>query len=428
MHILCLGLNHHTAGLALRERLAFGEEAADAALARLDGRDPGPDGIQELVILSTCNRVELYALSSAEQPETGFDSLVAFLAEARRLPAGQFRSHLYLYSGEQAVEHLLQVSAGLDSLVLGEPQILGQVVQALELARNQGAAGPVLSHLFQAAVFAGRRVRAETSIACNPASIASVAVRLAAQTLPDLENASVAVLGAGEMARQAVEALRKRGLARFLVINRSLGRALQLAADWGAEAADFTALPATLARDDILITSTSAPHTLIDRELLARQLPARAGRPLVIVDLAVPRDVDPAAADLPGVSLYDLDRLQAFLDQSLAARAGQVPGAQAILAEEKAVFLEYWNSLDLLPLIAALGRQAEAIRQAELQKTLRRLPDLSPAEQARLEALSRALVKQLLHAPIRRLRSEAGGSGQAEFTAVARALFNLDEG
>jgi glutamyl-tRNA reductase len=427
MQILCIGLNHLTASVALRERLAFGDEAIKAALARHGCGASGPQGISEMVILSTCNRVELYALSSEEQPGLALDALVAFLSETRRVPVDEFRPHLYNYTGEAAVEHLLQVAAGLDSLVLGEPQVLGQVVQAFELARGQGAAGPVLSRLFQSAIFAGRRVRAETSIACNPTSIASMAVRLASQSLPHLENAQVAVLGAGEMARLAGEALRKRGVTRFLVINRTLARASLLAADWKAQAVTFEALPEALAQADILIASTSAPHTLIDSGMLARQLPARDGRPLVIVDLAVPRDVDPQVADLPGVSLYDLDTLQAFLDQALVERATQVPGAQAILTDEKAAFLDYWSTLDMLPLIGALHRQAEAIRQTELQKTLRRLPDLSPEDQLRVEALSRALVKQLLHGPISRLRAEAGCTGQAEFTSITRALFNLDE-
>jgi glutamyl-tRNA reductase len=425
MHILCLGLNHQTAGLALRERLAFTPESTKAALARLGcGQDSEAEGfssISELIILSTCNRVELYAVSST----ANFSALEDFLSAVRSTPRSIFSPHLYRKQDEGAVEHLFRVAAGLDSLVLGEPQIMGQVVDAFELARGQDTAGPVLSRLFQAALYTGKRARTETAISHNPASISSAAIHLASQAMPALTSARVTVVGAGEMAELAVEALRKRGVERIQVVNRTLDRAAALAERWGGIALTFEDLPDALQNADILITSTGAPHTVILAPVIAFAMAARPTRPLVIIDIAVPRDVDEAAQDIPGVRLYDIDRLHEFLENSLARRAGETPQVEAIIAEEREVFMRYLQSLEVLPLIAEMSQQAERIRQGELEKTLRRMPDLSEEERLRLEALTQALVKKLLHQPITQLRAEAGRPSAAECAAATRKLFGL---
>jgi glutamyl-tRNA reductase len=425
MHILCLGLNHQTAGLTLRERLAFTPESTKAALARLGcGQDSETEGIScisELIILSTCNRVELYAVSST----ANFSALEDFLAEVRSTPRSVFSPHLYRKLDEGAVEHLFRVAAGLDSLVLGEPQIMGQVVDAFELARGQDTAGPVLSRLFQAALYTGKRARTETAISHNPASISSAAIYLASQAMPALPSAQVTIVGAGEMAELAVEALRKRGVERIQVVNRTLDRAAALAERWGGKALTFEDLPDAIRAADILITSTGAPHTVIPAPVVAAAMAVRPARPLVIIDIAVPRDVEEAAKDIPGVRLYDIDRLHEFLENSLARRAGETPQVEAIIAEECQVFMKYLQSLDVLPLIAEMSQQAERIRQAELEKTLRRMPDLSEEERLRLEALTQALVKKLLHQPITQLRAEAGRPSAAECAAATRKLFGL---
>lgn len=419
MYILCLGLNHQTAGLNLRERLAFSDEQLKSTLARLGcGNGACPQAISEMVILSTCNRVEIYAFSS----DPSFDALEDFLEEVQGVSRNEFSIHLYRLRGADAVTHLLQVAAGLDSMVLGETQILGQVTRAFELARGQNAAGPVLSRLFQTALHAGKRARAETGIGQNPASISSVAVRLAQQTVASLPAAQVLVLGAGEMAELAVEALRKRGVTRIQVVNRTLARARRLAGRWDGEAATFEKLPLALGQADIIITSTSAPHTIISPEMISK---ARSGRPLVIIDIALPRDVDPAVGELPEVCLYDLDNLQAHLEKSLARRESAVPQVEVIINEVQAEFNEYIHMLDVFPLIAELHQRAESIRQVELEKTLRRLPELTEAERQHLQAMTRALVKKILHAPITRLRASAGGPQAAEHTAAARVLFAL---
>lgn len=423
MHIQCIGLNHHTAEVCLRERLAFTEEKAKAAMARLGcGFASQPDTVSEMVILSTCNRVEVYAVSSTSD----YTGLERFISEIQAVAVDEFSSHLYHFTDESAVEHLFRVASGLDSLVLGEPQILGQVMNAFELARSQGASGAVLSKLFQAALHTGKRARTETAIGHSPASISSVAIHLAEKKVHDLKNANVCVMGAGEMAELAVEALRKRGVTSIQVVNRTLERARLLAQRWGGEAATFENLEEVLIRADILITSTGAPHTLVHTEHILPILPERVRQPLVIIDIAVPRDVDIEVGQLPGVYLFDIDMLHEHLEHSLAQRAQEVPRVESILNEEKASFMSFFQTLDVMPLIAEMRQRAESIRQAELEKTLRRMGELTPQERQRLEAMTEALVKKILHTPITRLREEAGTPKAAQYAAAARSLFGLD--
>lgn len=421
MHIHCLGLNHTTAPIALRERLDFSEEAVQAALARL-GCGEGLEHVTELAILSTCNRVEVYAVSS----EVVFDELEAFLSEARGVSVEELHPILYEHLDEAAVKHLMSVAAGLDSLVIGEPQILGQVTRALELARGQGAAGPLLNRLIQAAIHAGKRARTETDISRNPASVASLAARVCEQSHPDLRTAQVVVLGAGEMAELAVEALRKRGVQAILVINRTLERARGLASRWQAEIGTFELVPEALERADILIASTGAPHTLIHPDMVATAMQKRPERSLVLIDIAVPRDIDPEVVSVPHVKLADIDSLNEQLEVSLAERSADIPRVEAIIAEEQAEFMEFLSSLNMLPLIATLHQQAERIRKSEVERTLRRLPGLTEAERMHIEAMTLALVKKILESPTRRLRAEATSSNAVEYAALARALFELD--
>lgn len=421
VHIYCLGLNHTTAPLNLRERFAFSDGNISAALARLGCG--GVDVVDELVIVSTCNRIELYAVAGRD----AFNDLERFLCEAAGIAAQDVRPVLYRLSDAEAVGHLLDVAAGLDSMVIGEPQILGQITHALELARAQNAAGSALNRLFQAAIHAGKRARTETAIGRNPASISSLAASLAERAVPELREAKIAVLGAGEMAELAVEALRKRGASRILVVNRTLDRAHSLADRWGADVTTFENLDTALASSDIVIASTGAPHLIVSAAAVREAMANRDGRAFVLIDIAVPRDIDPEAAQVPHVRLYDIDHLNAHLEQSLTQRAAEIPRVKKILAEEQARFMDYVDSLDVLPLIADMHQQAEAIRQAELDKTLRRLPDLTDAERQRVEVLTQALVKKLLENPTRRLRAEAVSPSASEYASLARLLFGLKQ-
>ncbi|MDO8752273.1 MAG: glutamyl-tRNA reductase, partial [Anaerolineales bacterium] len=341
------------------------------------------------------------------------------------VPINKLDTHLYRHTNRETVHHLFNVAAGLDSLVIGEPQILGQVVHAFELARGIGASGPLLSRLLQSAIHAGKRARTETGISRNPASVSSLAASLSQRVVHPIADAQIVILGAGEMAELAVEAFRKRGANRILVVNRTLERAHALAQRWDAQTTTFENLDSALASADILIASTGAPHTLISQEMVKEAMTQRAARPLVLIDIAVPRDIDPETANIPHVRLYDMDNLNAQLETSLAERMVEVPRVKSILEEELTEFEDYLKSLEVLPIIADIHQQAETIRQVELDKTLRRLPDLTEAERNHIEAMTQALVKKLLHAPTHRLRAEAASPRASEYTAVARTLFNL---
>src|SRR5689334_9728934 len=422
MHILCLGLNHNSAPLVVREKLALDEDIVRIALARLAcGHIDTP--LSELIIISTCNRVEVYAISN----KIAFSEMEVFLSEISDVPVAEFHAYLYRFEGMEAAHHLFEVAAGLDSLVIGEPQILGQVTRALELARGQATAGSILGRLFQTAIHVGKRTRTETAISRNPASVSSLAASLSERVIHKISEAQIVILGAGEMAELAVEALRKRGAQKILVVNRTLERAQVLIQRWGAQAATFEYLHMALETADILITSTGAPHTLISPEMVKETMKRREGRPLVLIDIAVPRDVDPEVATIPHVKLYDIDHLNAQLENSLAERMAEVPQVRNILDEELNLFDDYLKSVDMLPLIADLRQNAEAIRQTELQKTLRRLPDLTEAERDHIEALTQAIVMTMFHEPTQRPQAEAASTRASEFAAVTRTLFNLSE-
>lgn len=419
MPILIIGLNHTTAPLDLRERLALNEDSVRALFAN---RHCGHDcPISEAAILSTCNRTEIYAVSR----NAGFGGLADFLAEATGVPVSEFETHLYRLADAAAVRHLMRVAAGLDSLVLGEPQILGQVSRAFALAHELGLTGPVLSRLFQAASHTGKRVRSETAIGRNPVSVASLAASIVGRSVTDITTAQITILGAGEMAELAVESLRKRGAQRINIINRSLERVHALAERWAAGAVPFTLLEESIGESDVLVTSTSATSILISREMIQEVMSQRPGRPLLLIDIAVPRNIDPAAASVPNVSLYDIDHLNTRVEQSLAERLAEAPQAERIVIEEECKFLEFLTILDMMPLIADLHQQAETIRETELAKTLRHLPDLTDTERQHLEALTRALVNKLLAEPTKRLRQEATSSNSQQYAEITRSLFGL---
>lgn len=421
--IHCLGANHQTANVALRERLAFSPHRLQVALARLGcGSDPAWCEIQELAILSTCNRVELYAIASRPI----FDILEDFLCETQNLPAKEFSPSLYKLLDQDAVQHLFRVASGLDSLVIGEPQILGQVTEAYLSAKRQGTTGKILSRMFQTAIHAGKRARTETTINQNPSSIASIAVNLISETVTDLPAAKVLVLGAGEMAELAVEALRKRGARQILVVNRTLQKAQELARRWDGQAAALEMLLDHLPDMDIVITSTGAPHTVIQRSMVEKAASQRPQRPMVFMDIAVPRDVDEEVRGIAGVRLYDMDTLSANLEVSLAHRQSQVPKVEAILAEEQVAFEAFLASLDVVPIIVEMREQADMIRRDEMEKAIRRMPDLTPEMERQIEAMTASIVNKILHSPTTRLRGEANGPNAADYADLTRYLFGLD--
>ena len=343
------------------------------------------------------------------------------------MPIDEFLPHLYRLSDMDAVRHLYEVAAGLDSLVVGEPQILGQVTRALELARGQNTAGPLLNRLFQAAIHAGKRARTETSISRNPASVSSLAASIAERVVHPIAEAQIVILGAGEMAELAVEALRKRGAHQILVVNRTLDRAHAIADRWNARITTFENIPDALIAADILITSTGAPHLILTTEMVRAAMQVRPQRLLVLIDIAVPRDIDPEAANIPHVKLYDIDHLNEKLEDALADRMAEVPLVHSILDEEVSEFKEYMKSLEMIPIIADMRQQAEEIRQSVLKKNLDKMPNLTDDERVRIEAMTQALVKKILAAPTQRLRAEATSPNAPKYATIVRSLFGLQD-
>lgn len=348
--IACVGVNFRTAPVEYREKLGSDlPELCERVGAHAHTASNGDCGsICELAWLSTCNRVELYALV-AEDGETG--PLVAILADAAGLDPSNVEGHTYRHCGYEAVRHLCRVASGLDSMVLGEPQILGQVAQALTDARSKRTVGPVLNRVFRRAVRTGRRARSETSIGRNPASMSSVAVALAGSVVGALRDRRVLVIGLGEMGSITVKALRTRQVREIAVANRTRARAEELSARWGYRAYSMDELAAALAWADVVISSTRCQHLIVDVEVVRDVVARRDGRSLVFVDLAVPRDIDPAVRELAGVHLFDADDLSGNLDDGLAARRNEIPRVERIVAEEVASLEIQMRELEVEPLI-----------------------------------------------------------------------------
>lgn len=415
--IVCLGLNHRTASVALREQLA-------CALADAQPFLPQFPAIAELVVVSTCNRLELYALVH-DAPAAAQQTLTQLLAAMRGMDVEVFAPHLYTHTGLAAANHLCRVAAGLDSLVLGESQILGQVTAAYQAAISQGTMGAALDSLFRAAIYAGKRSRSQTAISNNPASISSMAIALAQEIVPDLAQRHFLIIGLGEMGKLALKSLQARGLRRISLLNRNRQRAETLAQACGCRAYGLEELPQALSQADVVISATAAPHVIISRDLLASLIPQEPARRRVLIDLAVPRDIDPASGELPGVHLYDLDALRTSLDSALAARHREVPLVEAIVAQEVAAWETEWQKLAIRPVISDLRQKAETIRQQELSRTLRRLGEVDPQMVVHLHHLSRAIVNKILHEPTIRLKQSAADGQADEYIAAVRDLFGL---
>lgn len=423
MEILCLGMNYQTAELQLREKLALSDQAIGKALADFRcGVDRDGGSIREMVILSTCNRVEFYLVSDTNC----FEDAEEFLHACTGTRGLDLERTLYRLRGREAVRHIFEVASGLDSMVLGEPQILGQVTDAFMMAEERRAAGKVLEKLFHAAIRAGKRARTETKISQNPASVSSQAVQLAGQIVSELSKAVVVVLGAGEMAELALQSLVKRGVREIFVVNRTLERAQEAADRWSGRALAYDQFHTALEKADILISSTAAPHTLIHRPVILEIMKERPDRPLAILDIAVPRDVEESVDQVSGVSVYDLDAIHQHLDHSLNEREAQIPDVREIIRQEESFFYGFLRTLEILPVISELHQYLEDIRQEELDRTLCRCETLCEEDLQRVEAMTEAILKKFLHHPINRLKQEAGGSDAADYASVCRELFGLN--
>ena len=421
MSVVVVGLNHRTTPLRLLEAMTVPPARAAKALHDLAGRDH----LSEVVIVSTCLRTEIYA--DAARFHAAMSEIRNFLSEWSGSPPELFSDQLYSYYDEVAAAHLFKVAAGLDSAVLGESEILGQVGDSWDAARAHHTAGPVLSALFRHALEVGKRVRSETAIARGTTSLSQAAVAVATAKLGTLSGKTTLVLGAGEMGESMAQALAGAlDAGSLLVVNRTWSRATQLAARCGGRAIEWSALPGALVEADVLLASTGSPEVLLVAADLESVLDQRQGRPLFIVDIAVPRDVDPAVGSLPGVTLLDMDDLTASAAVALAGRRQEVPGAEAIVAEELERYLDVSAQRQVAPLVTALHERGEAIRARELSRFRNRLAHLDPAQVAAVDALTRGIVAKLLHEPTVNVKAGAGTPGGEQLAQGLRRLFELD--
>jgi glutamyl-tRNA reductase len=407
MKLTLAGVSHHRAPIELRERVALDLDACRGLAEQLDG---------EAVVLSTCNRTEVYLV----REEHADDEAVAALTQLAGERADDLAAALYRLRDEAAALHLFRVAAGLDSLVPGEGEILGQVRAAFEA----GAAGPFLDRLFRQALHTGKRVRMETAIGESPASVPSAAAALAQQVFGDLTGRRVLLLGAGKISESAARNLRSRGAEIGVVANRTLAHGEDLARKLGARALALDALAAELERADVVVSATSASELVLSRESVAAAVRARRGRPLLLLDLAVPRDLDPAINELDGCFLYDVDDLEAVVTETLSGRRGEAARAEQLVAGEADRFREWQASLDIVPTIASLRALAEEIRDRELLKAGGRL---SERERKHIESVTSQIVAKLLHLPTIRLKEAAAAADGVVYADVVKHLFGLEE-
>lgn len=426
MHLTAIGINHNTASVELREKLAIPERDLPAMLERLMGRPV----VQEAVILSTCNRTELYCAVESETETQAEEELTSFLAGVREIGRG-IENHLYSFADGAAVAHLMDVSAGLDSMILGEYQILGQVKAAYSAAQAARTTGPLLNHLFQSALAAGKRVRTDTEIGRGVFSVGSAAVELATQIFGEsLAGRAVLVLGAGKMSDLTVRHLQASGATSIVVANRTHERAVQLARELGngACARRYEDLPACLASSDIVICSTSAPHAVVTRPLIETAMRERRNRALFIIDIAVPRDVEASVGDVDEVYLFNIDDLKQVVAEAKGQRLKLVKDAQAIVESAVNDYLVWWRSLDVAPLISAVRRRLETMAADEIARIRLRSPGISDKEARAMESAVRATVAKLAHTATEAIKqsAQAGGDMSAERLDAIRSAFGLE--
>ncbi|HEY1596764.1 MAG TPA: glutamyl-tRNA reductase [Thermoleophilaceae bacterium] len=418
--LLALGISHKTAPLALRERLALPEGRAATVMRELVAQAD----VHEAVVISTCNRTEIYLVTS--DPVEAESAALSTLSRQAGIPPTELLGSLYSPRGMDAARHLFDVAGGLESMIVGEAEIQGQVKRAYELALVEGATGPITNRLFRDALATGKRARTETAIGRARVSVSSVAVELARGALGELDSRRVLVIGAGENGELTAKALRERGVETVFVANRRYDRAIGLAQRFGGHAVRFDDLPSELQAADIVLSSTASPHQIVGREELELVMEERGGRPLLLIDIAVPRDIDPTVRELPGITLFDMDDLQREVARNLSAREGEVAHVRAIVEQEVDRFGDWLASLDVVPTIAALRERGEEIVQRVLRENEPRWESLSEADRARVELLARTVVGRLFHEPTLRMKGAAERGGSYVHLQAFRELFGLE--
>jgi glutamyl-tRNA reductase len=420
MNILAVGLNHKTAPVEIREQVAIAPGILVECLRQITAL---PD-ILEGMVLSTCNRVELYAIG--HDAPASIERLKSFLAEFQRVPATNLAPHLYEYRGEAAIRHLFRVASSLDSMIIGEPQILGQLKEAFACARDCRSAGLVLTRLLHRAFSVAKRVRTETAIASQAVSISYAAVELARKIFGSLQDRSVLIIGAGEMCELAARHLVGHKVASVMVANRTFDRALQLAGQFGGKAIPFEEIPVHLPLADIVLASTGAGEHLLTRGQVEQVIRRRRNRPMFLIDIAVPRNIDPTVNEIDNAYLYDVDDLQSVIAANLKERRKAAEKAETIINEEIERFQHWLAGLEVAPTIAALRHRLEDIRRGELAKTLAHLKHLGPKEQEAIDSLTTAIVKKILHHPITVLKKSCNDMVGEQYLDTIQRLFDLE--
>jgi len=421
MELIVIGLNHKTAPIDIRERLAFPEDRIETALHQVKS----VPSLKENMILSTCNRVEIYA--TARETEKAIIELKHFLSQYHGLPIKEFDKNLYSLVGEEAVRHIFRVASSLDSMVVGEPQILGQIKEAYNLAVESKTSGLILHRLLHRAFHVAKRVRTETKIGNSAVSVSYVAVELAKKIFGILERRTVLLIGAGEMCELAARHLISGGIEKVLVTNRTYERALILAQEFKGEAIPFEEIGQGLKRADIVISATNSPQFLIHHDQVSKVIKDRKQRPIFFIDIADRRDIEPRVGDIENVYLYNIDDLQKVANENIQDREKEAQKAESIVQDEVAKFVNWYHSLEVTPVIVSLREKFEEIRKKELEKTFSLYPTLSDKERQSLEALTSAIINKILHDPLTLLK-QTNEEAMADFYLdTLRTLFRLPE-
>jgi glutamyl-tRNA reductase len=422
MGIVVVGLSHKTAPIEVREKLNFPEATVPDALRKLMSYE----GIRESLILSTCNRVEIYA--SVPDTVTGIERIKQFISDYHGLSREVLEQSLYVYPDAQGVRHTFRVASSLDSMVLGEAQILGQLKDAFDIALKTKTTSTILNKLIKKAISVAKRVRTETRLAEGAVSISSAAVELAKKIFGELEGKVVMLLGAGEMAELAAQHLLGNGVKNIMVANRTFERAEELAKEFKGDAIRFEHFPDALVMVDILICATGAPHYVVKRDIVTRALKERRNKPIFMIDISNPRNIEPEVDKIDNVYLYDIDDLQGKVDVNTEGRAKEAEKAEDLIALEIETYLQWERALDAVPTIVDLREKVEDVRKREFDKVMGSLDGITEDQKRAVEAMSQAIVNKLLHAPLVVLKQAASApdSGDNNTIAIARRLFNLD--
>lgn len=421
MEIIVLGLSHKTAPIELREKLHIPESELPEVLDELGGCGQ----ILERMILSTCNRVEAYAV--VEDVEGARQFVMEFLAEWHKLPLQAFESFLYLLTADQAIRHIFRVASSLDAMVVGESQILGQVKAAYVAALEHDATGPILNALMERALRVAKRVRTETGIATSAVSVSTAAIELAKKIFGDLTGRTVMLIGAGKMSELSAKHLLADGVGTVIVANRNFDRAVELAERWGGRAVPYDYAKLEMLQADIVISSTGAPHQILSKADFQEIALQRRNRPIFVIDIAVPRDVDPAANEIENVYLYDLDDLQGVVQANLRERQREAELAEALIDREVRQFAGWLASLHVVPTIVAMRKKVESIREEELQRIFAKLQDLTPEERHAISLMTSSIVNKILHEPTTELKRQSAQKEGHLYVNVLRRLFGIGD-